>query len=121
MWSITVSTYDYWILCAVHSASAESESQPEVAYTRTRRGALSLLVDGFGYVVRKRRGDRIYWSCASRALRCPARALTGAGRLLARAGRHTHPPHAHRNLLDRHARIEALIETLPAAPAAAGP
>lgn len=82
----------------------------EVCYTVTRRGAPSLLVDGFGYVARKRRGPRVYWSCRSRAQGCPARALTNDGRLLARAGTHTHALHA--PVVDEHARIESLIETI---------
>ncbi|CAD0200289.1 unnamed protein product [Chrysodeixis includens] len=85
-------------------AVGDAQGPVEVCYTVTRRGAPSLLVDGFGYVARKRRGPRVYWSCRSRAQGCPARALTNDGRLLARAGTHTHPLHA--PVVDEHARIE---------------
>lgn len=83
----------------------------EVWYTVTRRGAPALLVDGFAYVARKRRGSRVYWSCRARGHGCAARALTLDGRLLARAGDHNHEPHA--PVLDEHTRIENLIETIP--------
>ncbi|KAF9413989.1 hypothetical protein HW555_007942 [Spodoptera exigua] len=78
--------------------------EAQVCYTVTRRGAPSLLVDGFGFVARKRRGPRVYWTCRSRAQGCPARALTTDGRLVARAGSHTHERHA--PAIDEHARIE---------------
>ncbi|CAG9787350.1 unnamed protein product [Diatraea saccharalis] len=48
----------------------------QVLYSVTRRGAPSLLVDGFSFVARKRRGARVYWTCRSRAHGCAARALT---------------------------------------------
>lgn len=90
----------------------DATGEVHVCYTVTRRGAPSLLVNGFGYVARKRRGPRVYWSCRSRGQGCPARALTTDGRLVARAGSHTHAQHA--PVIDEHARIESLIETIGA-------
>ncbi|CAH2040326.1 unnamed protein product, partial [Iphiclides podalirius] len=81
-----------------------------VQYSMTRRGAPCLLVDGYGYVARKRRGVRVYWSCRNRASGCRARALTTSGRLVGRAAAHNHAPHAPPT--NDHARIESLIETI---------
>nr|XP_021191601.2 protein tramtrack, beta isoform isoform X15 [Helicoverpa armigera] len=91
---------------------AQGPGKGQVCYTVTRRGAPSLVVDGFGYVARKRRGARVYWTCRGRAQGCPARALTTDGRLVARVGSHTHARHA--PVVDEHARIESLIETIAA-------
>lgn len=84
----------------------------EARYTVTRRGAPALLVDGYGFVTRKRRGARVYWSCRNRGQGCRARALTLEGRLVACAAHHNHvrqPP-----LHDSHTRIENLIEIISA-------
>lgn len=83
----------------------------EMCYTVTRRGAPSLLLDGNGFVARKKRGARVYWSCRSRWQGCPARALTMDGRLIARTTNHNHSKHS--PVLDEHKRIESLIETIP--------
>lgn len=84
----------------------------EVRYVKTRRGAASLVVAGFCYIARKKRGARVYWSCKSRVSECcSARAVTHHGKLSARAGTHTHA--AHDPMLHRHAAIESLIEILP--------
>lgn len=96
--------------CVVHFLCDAAGADVAVRYTVTRRGAPSLLLDGFGYVARKRRGTRVYWSCRSRAQGCPARALTSAGRLQARVLAHNHAPHA--PALHEHTRIESLIETI---------
>ncbi|XP_052748457.1 protein tramtrack, beta isoform isoform X11 [Galleria mellonella] len=82
----------------------------DVRYTVTRRGAPALLVEGYGFVARKRRGARVYWSCRRRTQGCPARALTYEGRLLARVAVHNHSPHT--PYINEHTRIESLIETI---------
>lgn len=83
-----------------------------VRYTVTRRGAPSLLVAGYEFVARKRRGARVYWSCRERRrCGCAARALTCAGRLVvapaaaALTPAHCHAPDANHTL------IESYIET----------
>lgn len=82
----------------------------EVRYTVTRRGAPALLVNGYGFVARKRRGARVYWSCRGRRAGCAARASTRAGVLLACSRSHNHAPDA--PLLDHHHTIESLIDTI---------
>lgn len=95
----------------IYAGLTGSLAIPEVHYVVTRRGAPSLVVAGFGYVARKRRGTRVYWCCRSRRSQgCRARAVTRQGRLLTRVGVHAHE--AHDPLLHRHAAIESLIETV---------
>lgn len=70
------------------------------------------MLDGFGYVVRKRRGSRVYWTCRRRKQDgCMARALTVEGRLVLRCLEHNHLPNALRADIDR---IESLIEIVSA-------
>ncbi|CAH0399089.1 unnamed protein product [Chilo suppressalis] len=61
---------------AVGDAQGDRGRGSQVWYSVTRRGAPSLLVDGFAFVARKRRSARVYWTCRSRAQGCAARALT---------------------------------------------
>ncbi|XP_041968265.1 protein tramtrack, beta isoform-like isoform X11 [Aricia agestis] len=90
--------------------AARGRLKAKLAYTMTQRGAPCLVMDGFGFVARKRRGARIYWSCRSRTQRrCHARALTVDGRLVTHWPAHTHPPH---NLALENDRIESLIEII---------
>ncbi|CAK1543893.1 unnamed protein product [Leptosia nina] len=83
----------------------------DVRYTVTQRGAPCLVIDGFSYVARKRRGPRVYWSCrCRRQYGCQARALTNDGQLTMSHCIHNHPlqPAA------EFSRIESLIEVIAA-------
>ncbi|CAH0723896.1 unnamed protein product, partial [Brenthis ino] len=83
-----------------------------VRYTVTQRGAPCLMLDGYGFVARKKRGTRVYWTCRNRKpLGCPARALTIEGRLVMRHFDHNHVPQKH---TDQITHIESLIEIISA-------
>lgn len=102
-------TVVFWSLCIKHSRSGTEWvcvwTGLTPRYSVTRRGAPALIVAGYEFVGRKRRGARVYWTCRRRgAAECPARATTLHGRLLSHVGPHTHPPDT---------RIDTLIETLP--------
>ncbi|XP_050666896.1 protein tramtrack, beta isoform-like isoform X6 [Leptidea sinapis] len=88
-------------------AVGDAQDAPRVGYSLTQRGAPCLVVDGFSYVARKRRGRRVYWSCRCRCkYGCASRALTHDGRLLARHATHNHRPPSS----DRLARVDGYIE-----------
>lgn len=91
------------------------ESDVVVRYTVTRRGAPALLMGGFGFVARTRRGARVYWTCRERRHGCRARAVTAHGALLQHHAHHNHLAQVARAHApeDEHARIESLIETIP--------
>lgn len=81
-----------------------------VRYTVTQRGAPCLMLDGYGFVARKKRGTRVYWTCRSRKQwGCAARALTIEGRLVMRHFDHNHVPQKHS---DQITHIESLIEVI---------
>lgn len=89
--------------------NATGASGWEVRYSVTQRGAPCLLVGGYGFVARKRRGSRVYWTCRSRnSFGCTARALTREGQLVTHHLQHNHPPNKQTELK----RIESLIEII---------
>lgn len=100
------------VAMVINATGAEGGQGGVVRYAVTQRGAPCLILDGFGFVARKRRGSRVYWTCRSRKQHgCPARALTVDGRLVMRHSRHNHVPHKQTTQINR---IESLIEIISA-------
>ena len=59
--------------------------------TKTTRGSDKILLDGYSYILDRKRENKSYWRCSDRG-KCGSRLTTNGSEILIPATKHSHPP-----------------------------